>query len=245
MKKFLIIYSIIALVIAIALYFVTLVVVTMNRNQDVFDNLSNTASETEVFDDFIKYQSIAHKKIDQFETDNYHIQLFHIISESKDETFDQIVWIIYPKNDVDYATSVSDEDDQTRMILVNNDTEEVFYESNSDPEYKDFAFSYGIEKYGFYFHAPVITQSVDLTFTLYNYHLDVIYEDQVLITIEAYDPENLGDFLPSFTDQEKEELLNIGGFFPQALVQNYTVYVLFVLITGFLVVQIKKKKWMS
>jgi hypothetical protein len=245
MKRFLIIYTIVSLVIGIALYFVTIVVVTSNRNQTVYDEIALQSTEDNDFTDFIKYQSIAYQKLSQSTVGSYNLHLYHIISKSEEEVFNQIVWILLPFEDVKHATSVKDDNDQTNITLYNKANMDVIYESSTDPSYKNFAISSGIDTYGFFIFAPEMRNSMTIGYEIVDYDGQIIVEDDVVFTFQAYNPENLGSFNISFTSQEKEDLLNIGGYFPQALVQNYTVYVLVVIVVGFLVFQFKKKDWIK
>lgn len=243
MKRFLIVYSIFSLLIGIALYFVTIVVVTSNRNQAVYDEITSSSAENNDFTDFIKYQSIAYRKISQTEIGDYSLHNYHIISQQDDLIYHQLVWIIRPINEVDYATSIHDDLDQTKIILFDKNDMSVIYESHTDELYKDYAMSSGIEKYGFIVFAPSLSDSMTIGYEIYDYDGDMIVSDEVIFEHQNYDPNNLGLFSPSFTSQEKDDLLNVGAYFPQALVQNYTVYVLVVLVLGFLIFQLKKKDW--
>ena len=246
MKRFLIIYSIVTIVIAVLLYFVTLVNVTNVRYESIKDELSNEAAETQVFDDFLKFHTLAYKKLSEIETDDYLIQIFHLLSESSSQTFNQVAWFVLPLNEsIDFAKTMGDPDDHTSITISNLDTMTVIYESLEDPEYRPIAVSYGIEKYGFYFLAPKLSASMHLRYDLFDYHGDLIHSDSFEFIHETYQIEDLGDFIPSYTQQEKEDLLNIGAYFPQALIQNYTVYILVVLVTGYLIFQIRKKKWVK
>jgi hypothetical protein len=243
MKRFLVVYSIFALLIGISLYFVTIVVVTSNRNQAVYDEITSSSAENNDFDDFIKYQSIGYKKISQIETDDYYLHIYHIISQSDERVFQQLVWILRPINDVTHAESINDENDQTRIILYDTSDMSVIYESNTDAAYKDFAMSSGIANYGFIVFAPELDETMSIGYEIFDYEGLTIIESNVIFEHHTYDPNDLGQFSPSFTSQEKDDLLNVGAYFPQALVQNYTVYILVVLILGFLIFQLKKKDW--
>jgi len=246
MKRFLIIYSIVTIIIAILLYFVTIVSVTNVRYEHVKDNLSKEAASSQQFDEFLKFHTLAYKKIDHIETEDYLIQIFHLLSESNSQYFNQVAWFVIPiVEDIDFAKTISDPDDHTSITLSNLDTMSVIYESLEDPDYRPMAVSYGIEKYGFYFLAPKLSTTMQLRYDLYDYNLDLIHTGQFDFTLQTYDIENLGDFNRSFTNQEKDDLLNIGAYFPQALIQNYTVYMLVVLVIGYLIFQLRKKKWMS
>jgi len=244
MKRFLIIYSIVTLVIAILLYFVTIVNVTNIRYESVKDNLSKEAASSQQFDDFLKFHTLAYQKIVEIETDSYLIHIYHLLSESESQSFNQVAWFVIPLvEDIDFAKTMSDPNDHTSITISNLDTMSVIYESLNDPEYRPIAISYGIEKYGFYFLAPKLSTTMLLRYDLFDYNHDLIHTSQFNFTVQTYDPENLGDFNRSFTNQEKEDLLNIGAYFPQALIQNYTVYMLVVLVMGYLIFQLRKKKW--
>lgn len=244
MKRFIIIYSIVTIIIAVMLYFVTLVNVTNERYEKVKSDLSIEAAETQNFDDFLKFHTLAFKKIDQVETDDYMIHIFHLISESSSQTFNQVSWFVIPKNDsIDYATSMTDPNDYTSITISNLDTQAVIYESLEDPDYRPIAISHGIDKYGFYFLAPKVSSSMSLRYDLFDYHGDLIYTDQFNFTLETYPIEAPGEFTNAYTSQEKIELLNTSAYLPQALVQNYTVYILVVLVMGYLIFLLKKKKW--
>ena len=242
MKKFLIIYITMTIILALVLYFVTLVTVRTSRYEEVKHELSEQAGETNDFEAFVKFFSLAYREIDIIELDFYTIHVFHLLSREQGVTFNQLAIIVRANQEVDYASSLDDTNDQTSIVINNLDNTSVYYESKEDPNYP-MGISYGIELYDFYFFAPRISHSIHLEYELFDYDGDLIYSSTIDFMLETYDLDNLGDFQSSYTEQELEELIKMSSHFPQALVQNYTVFTLSALIFGFLIIQVKKKKW--
>ena len=243
MKKFIIIYSIMTIVLAIVLYFVTLIVVRTNRYEQVKHDLSEQAGEQNEFDAFIKFFSLAYKQLDRIDLEDYSIHVYHLLSSEQDVTFNQLAIIVRANEDVDHAISLDDSDDQTALVIKNLNNASVYYESKEDIDYPS-GISYGIELYGFYFIAPKIFHSIELEYDLFDYHGELIHSSNMTYELSSYNPDELGSFNRSYTDQELDDLIKMSNHFPQALVQNFTVFGLSALIFGFLIIQVKKKKWL-
>lgn len=244
MKKFLIIYLIFSVLIGVAIYFVTLTLSYNQRVYDVYYELADEAVETLDFDDFISMQSISYQKLHREETDNYVIDVYHVIGKDGTTYINQLGLFIVPTTDVDFADNVEDPDDQTgiRVIQLNGDTpNETFYETYTEPSYEGAAVSYGLSLMSFYFYAVNFGEDLELDIELYDYHGDMFANFNQNLTVQAY-PDLEDGFKDGMDPSYLETLVDQDVHVYPKLIQNMTIFIVIDIFIGSALYFIIKRK---
>ncbi len=245
MKKFLIIYSIISLVLGVGIYFITLTLTYNERVYDVYYELADEAVETLDFDDFISMQSISYKKIHREETDSYIIDVYHVIGKDNETYINQFGLFIVPTTEVEYADNIEDLDDQTgiRVIKLNTDeADETIYETYTEPSYEGTAVSYGLELMSFYFYAVNFDEDLELEIELYDYNGVLFSNFNQNLVSQAY-PDVDDEFNPGMDPDYLEELIDQDTYVYPTLIRNMTIYIVLDITFGsVLYFFIKRKK---
>lgn len=241
MKKFIIWYLIISILIAVAIYFMTLTLSYNQRVYDVFYELAEESVEIEDFDRFVSMQSIAYNQLSRQETDDYIVDVYLTIAQAETEYRNQFALFVLPKTDVTYATSVEDENDQTGLRVINNETSETVYETYTESSYEGAAVSYGLDLMGFYFYAFDITEDLDLEIELYDYDGVLIIEFDQLVQYETY-PELSDGFNQGISDEDLEILIDQDTYVYPKLIQNMTIFIVADILLGSIIYFIIKYK---
>ncbi|MCD4826348.1 MAG: hypothetical protein K8Q99_01050 [Acholeplasmataceae bacterium] len=245
MKKFIIIYFVISLVLGVGIYFITLTLSYNQRVYDVYYELAEEAVNTLDFDDFISMQSISYKMIHHEETDDYIIDVYHVIGKDDEKYINQFGLFIVPTSDVDYAEDIEDLDDQTgiRVIKLNGDQpNETIYETYTEPDYEGAAVSYGLSLMSFYFYAVNFEENLEVEFELYDYNGDMFANFNQNFTSQAY-PEIDDDFNPGMESDYLEELIDQDTYVYPSIIRNMTIYIVLDIVFGsVLYFLIKRKK---
>jgi hypothetical protein len=241
MKKFIIWYLIISILIAVAIYFMTLTLSYNQRVYDVFYELAEESVEIEDFDRFVSMQSIAYNRLSRQETDDYIVDVYLTIAQAETEYRNQFALFVLPKTDVTYATSVEDENDQTGLRVINNETSETVYETYTESSYEGAAVSYGLDLMGFYFYAFDITEDLDLEIELYDYDGVLIIEFDQLVQYETY-PDLSDDFNQGISDEDLEILIDQDTYVYPKLIQNMTIFIVADILLGSIIYFIIKYK---
>lgn len=243
MKKFIIWYLIISILIAVAIYFMTLTLSYNQRVYDVFYELAEESVEIEDFDRFVSMQSIAYSQLSRQETDDYIVDVYLTIAQAETEYRNQFALFVLPKTDVTYATSVEDENDQTGLRVINNGTSETVYETYTESSYEGAAVSYGLDLMGFYFYAFDITEDLDLEIELYDYDGVLIIEFDQLVQYETY-PDLSDGFNQGISDEDLEILIDQDTYVYPKLIQNMTIFIVADILLGsiiYFVIKYKKR----
>jgi hypothetical protein len=241
MKKFIIWYLIISILIAVAIYFMTLTLSYNQRVYDVFYELAEESVEIEDFDRFVSMQSIAYNRLSRQETDDYIVDVYLTIAQAETEYRNQFALFVLPKTDVTYATSVEDENDQTGLRVINNETSETVYETYTESSYEGAAVSYGLDLMGFYFYAFDITEDLDLEIELYDYDGVLIIEFDQLVQYETY-PDLSDDFNQGISAEDLEILIDQDTYVYPKLIQNMTIFIVADILLGSIIYFIIKYK---
>jgi len=234
MKKFLIWYIIISILIAVAIYFMTLTLSYNQRVYDVFYELAEASVEEQNFDQFVSIQSIAYEKLSTHTTDDYLIEVYLNIAQSESDYINQFAIFVLPIVDVTYATSVEDELDQTGLRVINNETSDTVYETYTEASYEGAAVSYGIDLMGFYFYAFDITEDLDLNIELYDYEGILITSFDEQVNYAAY-PDLSDDFEQGMSDEQLELLIDQDVYVYPKLIQNMTIFIVVDILLGSLI----------
>ncbi len=231
MKKFLIWYIIISILIAVAIYFMTLTLSYNQRVYDVFYELADASVEEQNFDQFVSIQSIAYDKLSTRTTDDYLIEVYLNIAQSESDYINQFAIFVLPIVDVTYATSVEDELDQTGLRVINNDTSDTVYETYTETSYEGAAVSYGIDLMGFYFYAFDITEDLDLKIELYDYEGALITSFDEQVSYATY-PDLNDDFELGISDEALEILIDQDTYVYPELIKNMTIFIVVDILIG-------------
>lgn len=231
MKKFLIWYIIISILIAVAIYFMTLTLSYNQRVYDVFYELADASVEEQNFDQFVSIQSIAYDKLSTRTTDDYLIEVYLNIAQSESDYINQFAIFVLPIVDVTYATSVEDELDQTGLRVINNDTSDTVYETYTETSYEGAAVSYGIDLMGFYFYAFDITEDLDLKIELYDYEGALITSFNEQVSYATY-PDLNDDFELGISDEALEILIDQDTYVYPELIKNMTIFIVVDILIG-------------
>ena len=241
MKKFIIWYLIFSILIAVAIYFMTLTLSYNQRVYDVFYELAEESVEIEDFDQFVSLQSIAYLKLSRQETDDYIVDVYLTIAQAETEYRNQFALFVLPKVDVNYATSVEDENDQTGLRVINNETSETVYETYTESSYEGAAVSYGLDLMGFYFYALDITEDMDLNIELYDYDGVIIKEFDQSVQYETYSELSEG-FNMGISDEDLEVLIDQDTYVYPKLIQNMTIFIVVDILLGSIIYFVMKYK---
>jgi len=231
MKKFLIWYIIISILIAVAIYFMTLTLAYNQRVYDVFYELADVSVEEQDFDQFVSIQSIAYDKLSSRTIDDYLIEVYLNIAQSESDYINQFAIFVLPIVDVTYATSVEDELDQTGLRVINNATLDTVYETYTETSYEGAAVSYGIDLMGFYFYAFDITEDLDLKIELYDYEGALITTFDQQVSYATY-PDLSDDFELGISDEALEILIDQDTYVYPELIKNMTIFIVVDIIMG-------------
>ena len=232
MKKFMTVYIIFSIIFLVMIYFFTLVQETNKRTLAVFFELADDVVETGDFEPFIKYQSIAFDKVDEIYTQYYGFHVYHNIAMRNDLYINQFSVFVIPIDVVLHATELGDQEDQTGVIVTNKTTDTLIYSTESDSDYDEYAVSYGIEKIGFYYYAPEITETVEIEIELLDYQGTSIFNQTYTVTYQEFDPENLGSFTLGYSQDEIEDLMDLASYTQPALIQNITLFIVIDIFAG-------------
>ncbi|MFP4178208.1 MAG: hypothetical protein ACLFTZ_05555 [Acholeplasmataceae bacterium] len=242
MKKFLIIYILFSIIFGALIYFYTLIVETNERTVDVFYDLAENAFEDGEIDRFVKYQSVAYRRIDLYEDDTYDIYFYQVIAQLEDEYVNQFSALVFPKKDVNHATRSDDKHDSTGIILTDREDEETIYRTDEDEDFEEIAVSYGIARFGFYYYAVELEEDLALNATLTDYADRVILDHDLDFTYLDYPDEVPADLNMGFSNREIEELLDLPTYLQPAMFQNITIFLAIDIFIGGIIYQLLKKK---
>ena len=239
MKKFIIWYIVFSVLMFLALYTFTLYQGANKRSMEFFNELVSETVESRDATEFIKYQAVAFRLLSHEDQSGYNISLFQVVVENETGYEQHLVVMLIPLSEsFPYAESIDDEDDLTRLTLVQDEV--TIFDSKTDEMYMDSALSYGIHVIGMYYYDVYLEESFDGTITLLDYEGETILTDDVLIPVVPYSPE-MSSFTPGYTQEEKDELLKINEYVRQELLTNMTWFIVIDIVVGGILWFILKK----
>ena len=241
MKKFYIFYSLFSLIFLSTIYFFTLVQSSQQRSLILFSELAEEAYETKDMTPFIKYQSVAYNHLDSSILGDYQMESYQVIAYDNGLYKNQFVIYVLPIHNVFYASEIDDENDQTGIILIDNDTREDILNTYTSEAYEGSALSYGINRLGFYYYVTFIEADTELDLSIYDYHGDLIFSKLIEFDYIDYSPDS-GQMELGYTRDELEELLDLNDFVRPTLIKNITIFLVIDIFLGGLIVFIVKKK---
>jgi len=232
MKKFLITYIIFAVILLIGVYFITLVQESNKRIFEFYFELAQEARETNDLEPFIKYQSIAFRKLEHIENNQYNFYIYQIIAKQQDEYLNQFSIFVLPKVAVNYAPDIKDPYDLTGMIVKDSNNNSIIFDTLNDPTYIGYAVSHGIEQIGFYFYAEPLNESYTLRIELTDYLGQIIFSETIEYEYLDWPLEDDSNITLGFTNAEKEALLNLNATLQPAIQRNLTIYLVIAFAVG-------------
>ncbi|MDO9629027.1 MAG: hypothetical protein Q7I99_03920 [Acholeplasmataceae bacterium] len=241
MKRFYIFYSLFSVVFLSTIYFFTLIQGSQQRSMILFSELANEAYENKDMTPFIKYQSVAYNHLDSTILGDYQMESYQVIAYDNGVYINNFIIYVLPINEVLFAPAINDENDQTRGLILNNDTSDVILDTNLKKNDRIIALSYGINQLGFYYHyVDLIESDMDLNVSIYDYDGELIFSKVISYDFIAYSPDS-GQMELGYTRAELEELLDLNNYVRSRLIQNITIFLVIDIFLGALVVFIVKK----
>jgi len=219
------------------------------RSIELYDELINEAKTENDFTNFVRYQSIAYRKLEQNDLTDYSIHIYQVVGQLDLVYKNQFVIYVLPKNDISYALSIDDQLDQTKALIKNKQTQDILFNTDNpdvtdsidDDKYKDRAISFGISFLGFYYYGLFLNDSQTIEITLKDYNDNIIFESELDYEAIDYHP-NTSNLLLGFSKDELEELLDLNTYVRPQLVKNVTIYLFIdILLGGFIYFILKRK----
>jgi hypothetical protein len=223
MKKSLIIWGIFSFLVLVFIYMFTLILTSQERSLALFETFVESAKEQRDFDEFVAYQSIAYEKILIVSNDTYSYHLYQSIAKNGDVYQNQFVLFVLPFTDVSYAESITDPDDQTKLIVTNQAGGAVIFDSSLDDNYKNQSISYGIGRIGFYYYTFFIEEAYDMHLSVYDYEGTLFLDYPVQFSYRPFVLTDISWDL-GMTSDEKNELLDLDTYLRPAMVGNITLF---------------------
>ncbi len=218
MKRFLIFYSLVSILIGIFIYVMTLIEVTATRTNDVYYQLAEDAVLERNIEEFVKFSTDGFVYLDTFEDDQYHIDVIQVKVLLNDVLYQQLGIFVIPKTEIQYATELRDDMDLTRAIVSDDDL--VLYDSRLIEE-NTYAMSYGIHVLGFYFYAFEYTEAHDIDIILTDYQGETIYTQTLNLPLEF----DTSIFIEGYSDDELEALIGANVIFEKEIIERLTYFI--------------------
>jgi len=243
MKKSLWIWGIFSVLVFVFIYMFTLILTSQERSLAVFETLVEQSKDEENFDLFVAYQSIAYEKIEFIDTPDYFLHIYQVISKDGNVYKNQFVLFVLPKTTVNYAESISDQNDLTQLIVTNEPSSQLIFNSSEDDIYQNQSISYGIGRIGFYYYTFFIDESYAMSLELSDYDGEVIYQGTLTFSYRIFSPTDTS-WLLGMTKDEKDELLDLDTYLRPVMIRNITIYLIvdFIILGLILFFQKYKKR---
>jgi len=241
MKKFYLFYSLISVMFLTTVYYFTLIQGSQQRSLILYYELASEAYESKDMTPFIKYQSVAYHHLDSTILGDYQLESYQVIAYDNGVYKNQFVIYVLPLNDIEYAQSVKDVNDQTGIYMYKDGTSEVILDTYQNEDYKDLALSFGIHSLGFYYHNTFIEADTSLNISLFDYHGDLFFSKIIDYDFIEYSPDS-GQMELGYSRDELEDLLDLNNFVRGTLIQNITSFLVADIFLGAVIVFVVKKK---
>lgn len=233
MKRFLIFYSLVSILIGIFIYVMTLIEITATRTNEVYYALAEEVASEKNIETFVKFSSDGFVFLDTFEDETYRIDIIQVKVMVNEDTYQQLGIFVIPKTDIRYATELRDPLDLTRARVEVEDS--VIFDSHLIDE-NTYAMSYGIEILGFYFYAFEYTEANLVDIELTDYDGKTIYQKTIFVPLEF----DTSKFIEGYTDLELETLIGANEIFEKEVIKRLTYFITADIFIGALVVFIIK-----
>jgi hypothetical protein len=244
MKRFMITYIIFSIIFLVLVYVITFIQETQKRSTELFYEISREAKASRNFDEFVKYQSVYYRFFERLETNHFDVIIYDVIGQNGNEFFQEMLFIVLPNQEVNYANSLKDEADQTSAVFKNLDNGNIILDTKFHQAYQKNAISYGIEILGFYYYSILINQSFDLEISFIDYDGNIIIEETILTNTHTLTPNLVPfGFIEGYTKDEVEIMLDMNTYLLTPMMINIALFLgIDIAIGGVLYIFLKKKK---
>ncbi len=229
MKKFIIIYTIISVILLVFVTAFSAYNQYLARMIDVFNMITEEAVETRDLDTFIAYQSKAYELVQSEISGDYEFFVYRSLGEDSEGDFEQLSIYVMPLNDVTYATDVDDDQDQSDIVFK-NDQGSIIYQLSDDENYEGEAISYGIEQIGFYYAAIRLDAFMHINVEVYDYDHQDIYQT-------AYDYNSIFNIQdegvsPGMTEEELNGYIDFNTYVRPEILNTVMIFIVVDIIVG-------------
>lgn len=242
MRKVFVAYVIISIVALVFFYFFTVIQVANKRSHALFLEIGQEAKNTNDFDHFVKFQSVAFVKLDLIENDDYYFHFYQLVAKIQEEHINQFAVFVMPKGQIDYAKVITDLDDKTQIVITNKTMNQVVYDSSEDPVFEGLAISYPVNDLGFYYYAFALSKDMNISVELFDYYGVSILDEVVDFGFIEFEPTDLGVLSLGYTEDEIEVLLDLENHLKGALIRNVSLYIVGAVFIGAILHLIAKRK---
>ncbi|MDY0209900.1 MAG: hypothetical protein RBQ91_00645 [Acholeplasma sp.] len=213
-------FLVVSLLLMALVYMLTLASVISDRKNELLLDTIEKGNLTQDYTEYVKYATELYKIVDtsSAEADQaYFFQVFHTIESDKNGLFDGLIVFVSTYAEVEKASSSSDKDDQSKMIVTKS--ADLVYDSSLDDAYKGYPLSYGLSERGVYYYYLKIEVHGDQNLVLEDYSGNQIFKidlrlQENLIDGELTKEENLTQLMgagyqESFSFEEINSQINI------------------------------------
>ena len=219
MKRWVMYYVIISLLFGAIIYLITLFQISQEKTNEAFLSLTNDVYETKDIQTFTRYSTRGYEPIYREETSLYVIEIIQALGSNEGVDLHQLVVFVIPKDkeNINYASDVSDRNDESQLLL---NAPTLTFDSKEDPSLKDYALSVGIETLGFYYYALTIEEDLNGSISLYDYDGSLIIDTEVTVTHQF----ELETFVEGMSEEEIESRINADEAITSALINRLFIF---------------------
>ncbi len=238
MKKFIIIYSVVSVVLLSFVVFLSLQLHTQARVLEVFGEIADNAHETGDFDTFVAYQSLGYKREAYIELTDANISIYQVIGEQNEQRLNQVVVIVNDNGTFQHATEIDDNSDKSNIRFINPDTWTAESIRTSD-NYNGEAITYGMEIYGFFYGAFVIEEDREVAINIDDYNGNLFHSEILQINLIDETSDNLNQ---GFTEEDFDMITDRDTYITPAVITDITYYLVIDIILGAVIAFFIKRK---
>lgn len=180
--------------------------IELNQKQvSIYNEMMTLTKETHDYESFLRFNSYLHKEIDLNQSNaNFDVKAYHIYNRDMDSFL--VVFVEVKTNN--YATSIDDSNDQTALIASKNG--QVIFNSKLNEESKEIAYSFGMDKVGFYYY-EIKTAIDNIHISLIDYEGIIFLDETINHQISEELLSNLIElgYVLTYNEDELKEMLDI------------------------------------
>ncbi len=222
MKKFVIIYTIISVLLLVVVTLVASYNHYYSRVIDVYQDVSSEASDTGNFDTLVGIQTQGYQKVIDQVNGDYQFIAYIAIGSNEGIEINQLSIFIRPITDVSYAQTIDDTNDQSDVIFT-NDQNALIYSLKSDEAYADEAVSYGIHTIGFYYAVFELGNTQTIQIEVLDYDglsiLDTSYQYNEVLTLES------PNVSPAVSDEVFADLVDFNTYVRPEILKTVLIFI--------------------
>lgn len=180
--------------------------IELNQKQvSIYNEMMTLTKETHDYESFLRFNSYLHKEIDLNQSNaNFDVKAYHVYNRDMDSFL--VVFAEVKTNN--YATSIDDSNDQTALIASKNG--QVIFNSKLNEESKEIAYSFGMDKVGFYYY-EIKTEIDYIHISLIDYEGIIFLDETINHQISEESLSNLIElgYVLTYNEDELKEMLDI------------------------------------